>query len=381
MIASSWQAPNISLEKVVPKPSPNLLTGVPAFLGFAGSKLKPEAASIVQLTLWTQFSERVEPMLDSYLADAVYGFFQNGGQVCYVVCLDSSLEPLEALKKGLDALIELDAIDLVCAPDVMRAQPSAEQVHRMQAAILEHCAQMGDRFAILDSGSEFTLPAVQAQQSALASPNGALYFPWLRVEHRSALDPFVPPCGHVAGIYAKSDHEIGTHKTPANYRLEGVIDLSLLLSQADQLTLNPESQAAGINCLRSFPGRGIRVWGARTLSPSAQWRYVNVRRLFLTVERWCNLNLLEVGFEPNQRNLWIRIERELNLYLETLFQQGALQGDTPQEAFYVRCDEETNPPEQRNLGQVITEIGLAPTIPNEFIVIRLIQGETGVAIA
>jgi uncharacterized protein len=379
MISSVWQAPQVAIQEVVPKPAPTLLTGVPAFLGVAVSKTN---TAIVQLTLWTQFQQRITPASDSYLADAIYGFFQNGGQVCYVVCLEADLDPLTALEQGLNALAELDAIDLVCAPDLLRSQPDAEQLYQMQRAILNHCDALKDRFAILDCTAEFTLSAVQAQRSRLTSLNGALYFPWIKVEGRSDLNPFVPPCGHVAGIYAKSDREIGTHKTPANYRLEGVLDLSFLVSQAEYSSLNSASQA-GINCLCAFPGRGIRVWGARTLSAdqASHWQYINVRRLFLSVERWCHVNLLDLGFEPNQPNLWIRIERELSLYLESLFQQGALQGNTSEEAFYVRCDDETNSSEQRTLGQVITEVGLAPVIPNEFIVIRLIHGETGVAIA
>jgi phage tail sheath protein FI len=189
----------------------------------------------------------------------------------------------------------------------------------------------------------------------------------------------VPSCGHLAGIYARSDRDIGTHKTPANYPLEGVVDLSTPISHADQTALNPET-GIGINCLRSLPGRGIRVWGTRTLSSDPNWKYINVRRLFLMVRRWIEQNLAEVTFEPNDFNLWVRIERELIAYLESLLRQGALQGRTPQEAFYVKCNAETNSPEVRDIGQVVTEIGLAPTIPSEFIVIRLIHGDTGVMV-
>ncbi len=173
---------------------------------------------------------------------------------------------------------------------------------------------------------------------------------------------------------------MGVHKAPANFVLNGVVDLSLNLSNANQESLNPTHQAGGVNCLRILPGRGIRVWGARTLSQDANWCYVNVRRLFLTVGRWVERNLTNFTFEPNDLMLWIRIERELTAYLETLLAQGALQGNSPQEAFYIKCDAETNPPEVLDRGMVITEIGLAPTVPSEFIVVRLIQGETGVTL-
>jgi hypothetical protein len=290
----------------------------------------------------------------------------------------------EALKQGLAAIEPLDTVDLVCAPDIMHC-PESDRVE-MQKLVLEHCNKMGDRFAILDSLLEKkTISEIQQQTNQLQGDNGALYFPWIKV-----FDPAtkqnapkgnglieVPPCGHIAGIYAQSDRALGFPQTPANYPLEGVLDLSVNLSHDDLDKLNLEDKP-GINCLRVLKGRGIRIWGGRTLSQNPDWRYINVRRLFLTVHRWIERNLADVAFEPNNSRLWIRIERELTTYLQSLFQKGALKGNTPQEAFYIKCDGETNPPEMRDAGTVVTEIGLAPTIPNEFIVVRLIHGTTGV---
>jgi Bacteriophage tail sheath protein len=139
--------------------------------------------------------------------------------------------------------------------------------------------------------------------------------------------------------------------------------------------LNPE----GINCLRAFRGRGIRVWGARTLSRQPEWRYVNVRRLFLTVRRWIDLNMAWAAFEPNNARLWVRINRELKTYLGRVWQQGGLAGRSESEAFYVKCDAETNPTEVREAGRVVTEIGLAPSVPAEFVVVRIIHREAAVA--
>ena len=156
-----------------------------------------------------------------------------------------------------------------------------------------------------------------------------------------------------------------------------MIDLEWNLTDADQNYLNPKR----VNCLRSFPGRGIRVWGARTLSGQDLWTYVNVRRLFLTAVRWIEWNMGAVVFEPNTPQLWARIERELGAYFRAQFRAGAFKGRTPEEAFYVKCDADTNPPELRDSGQVVTEIGLAPNLPFEFVVIRLIHGERGVSIA
>lgn len=220
--------------------------------------------------------------------------------------------------------------------------------------------------------------AVIKQRQALYGINGALYFPWIRV--RTAENPngrYVPPCGHVAGIFARTDQRSGVHKAPANEVLEGVTDLQYTLDNSEQGPLNEQ----GINCLRAFPGRGIRLWGARTLSTAPDWTYVNVRRLFLTVGRWIERSMAGLVFEPNDPRLWARIRRELTAYLNGLYQQGALKGRSAEEAFYVKCDAETNSADERDAGRVVTEIGLAPAQPGEWIVVHIIHGAGGVTIS
>ncbi|MCU0541085.1 MAG: phage tail sheath subtilisin-like domain-containing protein [Oscillatoriaceae cyanobacterium Prado104] len=376
--------PGVYLEGVFSTPEPELMTGVPAFLGLAnyGSLNAPQL-----LTLWPQFEQHFGKLLsDNYLGYAVRGFFENGGRLCYVVRIKDVTQ--SALQEGLNAIASLDTIDLVCAPDIMLARQDTE-ILMMQKAILEHCELLGDRFAILDAGNQ-SVREVQQQQQGLSNINGALYAPWLKVsslekatgnrqQATGTTDLFeVPPCGHIAGIYARSDRAAGVYQSPANYVLEGVLDLSLTITNADFERLNSETATTGVNCLRSLTGRGIRVWGTRTLSSDPNWRYISVRRLFLTISRWCDRNLASVAFEPNDFKLWLRIERELTAYFEFLFRQGALKGNTHQEAFFIKCDDETNPPEIRDSGKVVTEIGLAPTIPCEFIIVRLIHGSTGV---
>jgi len=283
------------------------------------------------------------------------------------------------LARGLAAVATLDTIDLVCAPDIMQgAPPSAEMVEVMQKQVLSHCDTVGDRLAILDALPGRGVDEVRQQRRSLSDINGALYYPWIKVVDGPASGGgFIPPCGHIAGIYARSDQAFGVHKAPANEVLKGAIDLECNLSNLDQERLNPE----GVNCIRSFPGRGIRVWGARTLSRETAWTYVSVRRLFLTAVRWVQHNMADIVFEPNDPRLWTRIRRELNAYFNRLFERGALKGSTPQEAFYVKCDAETNPPDVRERGEVVTEIGLAPGIPSEFVVVRIIHGPSGVTIA
>ena len=250
----------------------------------------------------------------------------------------------------------------------------------MQRHAVAHCAEHNDRLAVLDALSERTTETVLAQREALAAGqsepfNAALYYPWVQVfdADLKARVPateglrYVPPCGHVAGVYARTDASVGVFKAPANEEVLGAIDLETNVDNQKQDELNPQ----GVNCLRAFAGRGIRVWGARTLSRDPVWRYVNVRRQFLTVNRWVAFNTTWAAFEPNAARLWVRISRELTTRLETLWREGALKGDTRDEAFYVKCDEETNPPEAREAGEVVTELGLALVAPAEFVVVRI----------
>jgi uncharacterized protein len=389
---TTYQTPGVYQEDVFLAPAAELRTGVPAFLGYTTTADLDQAGRPVPvkktkpLTLWSQFGQRFgAPRSDGYLASAVRGFFENGGSLCYVVRLediDNTLTSMDALRQGLDALAPMDTLDLVCAPDIMRPDPNGDldqdNVRTMQAALLEHCDRCGDRFAILDARPGVTIDEVLGQRLGLSGTNGALYYPWIKVQDGPDLTAgFIPPCGCISGVYARTDQSVGVHKAPANEVLEGVLDLEVNLTNAQQDQLNP----MGINCLRAFPGRGIRIWGARTLSSDAAWAYVNVQRLFLTAGRWIERNTAGMVFEPHDTRLWARVGRELTAYFNQLFQQGALKGRTAQEAFYVKCDGETNPPEVRDAGQLVTEIGLAPAAPSEFIVVRIIHGASGVTIS
>ena len=208
---------------------------------------------------------------------------------------------------------------------------------------------------------------------------GAFYFPWIVVT-----DPFspketvaVPPSGHLAGIYARTDGTRGVHKAPANETVRGALDLTYRITQAEQGELN----VLGVNCLRFFPTQGIRVWGARTLADSAsEWRYLNVRRLFNMIEESIGQGTRWVVFEPNDMTLWKSIKRDVTAFLTLQWRQGALLGATPEEAFFVQCDEETNPPEVIDAGQVVTVIGIAPVKPAEFVIFRIGQSAAGTEI-
>jgi hypothetical protein len=186
----------------------------------------------------------------------------------------------------------------------------------------------------------------------------------------------VPPSGHVAGVWCRTDSNRGVHKAPANEVVLGANGLGFQLTHAEQGALNQ----SGINCIRSFPGRGIRVWGARTMSSDPEWRYLNVRRLFNYLEKSILNNTDWVVFEPNDRNLWAKVRRTIASFLVMEWRKGALFGTTPSEAFFVKCDDETNPAEAIDLGQITCQIGVAPVKPAEFVVFQLAQLQGGVSL-
>ncbi len=373
MSNGDYRSPGVYTEEIFFSPSERLQTGVPVFMGLTEKRPeKPDDPGAFRLFRWSEFEQKFgAPVVNSYLPFAVRGFFENGGQLCYVVPIEAATKPV--IDHTLSMLESWDDIDLICAPDIMTNEAEASE---LQQLVIHHCDKTNDRLALLDSLPNAGVHQVLDHRNRLKGTNVALYFPWIRVTEGPEKDILIPPCGHIAGIYARSDRRIGVHKAPANEIIEGVLDLGLSLTKFQQDDLNPK----GINCLRIFEGRGIRVWGARTLSHDPAWTYVNVRRLFLTASRWIERNLTNAVFEPNDSGIWARITRELTAYFNDIFQQGALMGNTSREAFYIKCDADTNPPEVRDLGVVVTEIGLAPSLPNEFVVIHIAHGANGITI-
>ncbi|MGX1914782.1 phage tail sheath family protein [Streptomyces phaeochromogenes] len=373
--------PGVLRQDVFPPQAPGFLTGVPAFLGrTAGGPSNPQ-----RLTLWPQFEAAYGAAPGGFLADTVRGFFDNGGLLCHVVRLDESKQPDAALQAALDGLA--DEVDLVCAPDIVAAAPwptggSLNEVVCQQRVLLRHCRERGDRFALLDGIPTTDTAKVTEQRTELTRTDaslgsfGALYYPWLWAPGGDGLLRHLPPSGHVAGVYSAGDQRVGVHKAPANTEVEGVVDLQVRLAPAEV----GELYAQGVNCLQALPGRGVRVWGARTLATDAAWRDVSARRLVGAIGRWVERFMTGLVHEPNDVRLWVRIMRELTAYLDELFQRGALKGRTAAEAFFVKCDHETNPPEAVEAGVVVTQIGVAPTAPAEFITVRVIHGASGVTV-
>ncbi|MBN1550701.1 phage tail sheath family protein [bacterium] len=268
-------------------------------------------------------------------------------------------------RTGIEAFKDVDEINIVYCPDVYYTNIDSEALIK---AIVGHCELMKDRFAIIDSPQGQNI--VSAVQKPVDSTYAAFYYPWIKVYDPLLKDrKLIPPGGFVAGVYARSDIERGVHKAPANEIVKGALELEFPLSKAHQAILNPK----GINAIRQFPGRGIRVWGARTTSSDPEWKYINVRRLFLYVEESIEKGTQWVVFEPNNEQLWARVKQSIVNFLTTVWRDGALMGSTPEQAFFVDIGFSTMTPADLDNGKLICMIGIAPTKPAEFVIFRIYQ--------
>lgn len=277
-------------------------------------------------------------------------------------------------RRGLMGLVEYPECDLVAVPDLMAAYRQSTRFRTLrdidvvQDAAISLCERSSNRFALLDIPPDMNFEDALRWRQQFDTAHGAFYYPWV-VALEGGKRRTVPPSGHVAGIYSASDRRHGVHKAPANVVVDGIVDLEVLLQDTHLAMLN----SVGINCLRPFGARGLRVWGARTASSNPQWRYLNVRRAMSSITAAIERGTQWSVFEANNHWLWKRLSRQIVGFLATLREQGLLAGATPEEAFYVRCNEETNPPESIDRGLLVMEIGLSITRPVEFIIFRLAQ--------
>ena len=382
-----YLSPGVYVEDVPPTAHPiaGVSTSTAAFLGVVPATVtmppKPgptapdyqlaPAGTPVMLTNWASFTTRFGQFSpdNATLAHAVFGFFANGGSRCYVVRAATGAD----LTNPGDLLATLEAYDDVSVVAVPGAVDSTSH-----QALVEHCVKLQDRIAILDGGSPDSLdltaltgirPFGPSKEAAFA----ALYWPWILTAGPGTAITKVAPSGHVAGVYARTDATRGVFKAPANEGLLGAVDVSYRVSRGEQDVLNP----GGINVIRPFNG-AIKVWGARTLADStaAEFTYVSTRRYLSFLRDSIIAGTDWVVFEPNSPSLWQKIVRNVGDFLLGQWREGALFGETPAKAFYVRCDASTNPPEVRDLGRLVTEIGVAVVKPAEFVVFR-IQQTTG----
>ncbi len=279
---------------------------------------------------------------------------------------------LPGTKRGLTAFNDIDEISIVYVPDLYKIQENG--IDTLIDDILSHCESLKDRFAILDiPENQNDLNSIMIKRS---SKYGALYYPWIRVyDPLTKQQKQIPPGGHVAGIYARSDTERGVHKAPANETVRGAVGLEFAITKREQGLLNPR----GINVIRSFNGRGIMVWGARTCIIDALWKYINVRRLFIYVEESIEKGTQWVVFEPNNEKLWARVKATITQFLTGVWRDGALMGLKADEAFFVKCDRTTMTQDDIDNGRLICVIGIAPVKPAEFVIFRIAQWAGGSA--
>ncbi len=425
----TYHSPGVYVEEVPPLASPiaGVGTSTPGFIGVIPDTVQivaytsagdsatlikqgykyvdfalPPAGVAKFVTTWSQFTKLFGDLIGDAtaaatsatnpavnagqrnLAQAVYGFFNNGGTGCYVARVAAEGD----LAKALTAFAAIDDISMVAAPGLISATT--------YAALSAHCTLLQDRVAILDAvqtdapatnfaGGNFTALANTPTDTPAGlrpsdSQYAAVYFPWIQV-----FDPgtqltqggsglvYVPPSGHMAGIWARVDATRGVFKAPANEVVLGAVGLQWSLARADQDNLNPK----GINLIRPLNG-AIRVWGARTVGgdDNGNFKYLSTRRYFNYLRKSIQNGTQWVVFEPNGQSLWKRIIRSVDEFLLNEWHNGALFGDTPKQAYFVNCDENTNPPEVRDAGEVITEIGVAILQPAEFVIFR-IQQTTG----
>lgn len=392
-MATTYQAPGVYVEEIPPvaRPIAGVGTSTAAFIGEADRLAAGDVGKPKKFTNWSEFSNFIQgpnppPNTPVYttanrmLALAVFGFFANGGTACYVVPIAAG--GMGNLQAPLDTLRAIDDISIVAAPGAQGTAPKVQ--------LMDHCIEMQDRVAVLDGEHKPVSDSTPADIYGGPMPGGgpttpdkfsfgAIYFPWVKV-----FDPLSPPnappvlidqppSGHVAGIWARVDANRGVFKAPANEGVIGIVDLERPIDKFKQAAVNLQ----GINIIRPFGGSPM-VYGARTLGGdrNGEYKYLNVRRFMNFLKESIDQGTQFVVFEPNSPALWQRIIRSVSDFLYNQWRDGALFGATPKEAFFVKCDAETNPASVRDAGKVITEIGVAVVKPAEFVIFR-IQQNTG----
>jgi Bacteriophage tail sheath protein len=272
-------------------------------------------------------------------------------------------------RKGLIGFAEIDEISIVYAPN-------ASDIDQLVSRLITHCETLKDRFAIIDvkqGSTNLSAPDLNPRNRH-DTKYTAYYYPWIKVlDADTGMLRLVPPGGHMAGIYARTDAERGVYKAPANEIVRGAQDLEFCVTAGEQAILNPR----GVNVIRAFPGRGIRVWGARTLSSDTNWKYINVRRLIIFIEESIAEGTQYVVFEPNDERLWKRVIQTVTQFLTRVWKDGALIGRRPEDAFFVKCDRTTMTQDDIDNGRLICIIGLAPVKPAEFVIFRIAQVKSG----
>ena len=376
-IIRSYFRPRVYIEKVSTQP-PAIIGVATNIAGFVGKTEHIKNDSFdnhsllhipTRITSWTEYQEKYgdyDEQRSPYLALSVKGFFDNGGTVCYIVSVPDQATTADFIgdsgntKKGLSALESVD-INIICVPGMSDLL--------IQQAIIQHCEKFKNRFCILDSAKLADIYSLKNHRNHLNSSHAALYYPWLKLTLDSGEALTMPPCGFIAGVFARTDAARGVQKPPANASINGQVDVLVNIDNAQQNTLNP----LNINCLRSFQNKGVVIWGARTLSSDPEWKYIHARRLINFIEASIYEGTHWAAFEPNNEILWTAIKSAIESFLIQQWRKGMLQGSKTSEAFFVQCDRSTQTQNDIINGKFHINIGLAPLKPAEFVVIKMTQ--------
>ncbi|MBB5019130.1 hypothetical protein HNQ59_002428 [Chitinivorax tropicus] len=361
------------------------LSGHPSQKRYIGKILQLDDPEDENATVWLSWA----PSADAFdavrlmlaLAANASPRLQNGGDGDLAGPDELNGEPADpdnasVKATGLEALGEIDDIAIVALPDAGDLVDSDTSAAAAQL-LIAHAENLRYRIAVLDAPPQSSLNEIRAFRGRFDSKYAALYHPWIEIldptERASQGAPqrrlMLPPSGFVCGIYARSDIERGVHKAPANEVVRGLTRFEANINKGRQDVLNPE----GVNCLRFFEGRGSRVWGARTISSDPEWKYVNVRRLFIYIEHTLDKGSQWAVFEPNNERLWANIRRMVEDFLLVLWRDGALLGEKPEQAYFVRCDRTTMTQNDLDNGRMICLVGIAPVKPAEFVIFRVGQ--------
>jgi phage tail sheath protein FI len=296
----------------------------------------------------------------------------NDGQRPPADAYEGTTDDVSLAKTGLMSFEDIDEISIVAAPGSTFGYNGGykDDASTILTLLIAHAERMRYRIAVLDSGDDQSIADVRALRAKLDSSYAALYYPWITV-----LDPVtrkeinLPPSGFVAGIYARNDIQRAVYKAPANEVVSLAINFEKVLNKAQQDILNP----LGINCFRFFEDRGLRLWGARTISSDPEWKYVNLRRYFAYLEHSIDKGTQWAVFEPNGDLLWANVRRTVSDFLLNEFQNGALLGDKPEKAYFVRCDRSTMTQNDLDNGRLVCLVGVAALRPAEFVIFRIGQ--------
>lgn len=384
-VLALWKAP-ATKAKVQSHPVIEAGTSTPAFI-VPDDRVKQLLGAARKVHSWEEFEQlwnvpalvaegkkipwstaMVDTPMD--VAESVRAYYANGGESCYIVPRKS--DDLD-YTKALAALEKVPDVHMVVAPTLWHDKPSPAQAHPVMQSIVAHCQKMQNRVAILDLPRPSDASAAGAQSldadPAVKSSYAAMYHPWVKVPGLDDRPRLVPPSGHIAGVWARTDAERGVHKAPDG-ALKGVLDLTVKLDEAQAEGLN----TSGVNCLRMASGQKVLIHGARTTDQSdLNWKYVNVRRLVCFLTDSIQQSTMWAVFEPNDEKLWSALRLQVTSFLTDQWRRGALVGGSPESAYYVIGDKTNNKQSSISKGEVHIDIGVAPVRPAEFVVFHIKQ--------